>query len=116
MSVFHAGGSWLLVGTRLVLIPFFIPLARTIVLRLASLLVLLFSLWNQITCWGNSEAEDCKTCGYNYKEIPVRRPGGRDSWVLGGKQELGGSRLLVWEEGGAWLLEQPPLEDGSMDV
>ncbi|XP_044614841.2 voltage-gated chloride channel TMC4 [Equus asinus] len=45
-------------------------LLRTIILRLASLLVLLFSLWNQITCGGNSEAEDCKTCGYNYEEIP----------------------------------------------
>ena len=42
-------------------------------LRLASLLVLLFSLWNQITCGGNAEAEECKTCGYKYKELPVRR-------------------------------------------
>ncbi|XP_047385151.1 transmembrane channel-like protein 4 isoform X3 [Sciurus carolinensis] len=47
-----------------------IILLRTVFLRLASLLVLLFSLWNQITCGGNAEAEDCKTCGYNYKELP----------------------------------------------
>ena len=45
---------------------------RTVFLRLASLVVLLFSLWNQITCGGDSEAEDCKTCGYNYKQLPVR--------------------------------------------
>ncbi|XP_030893956.1 transmembrane channel-like protein 4 isoform X2 [Leptonychotes weddellii] len=43
---------------------------RTVFLRLASLLVLLFSLWNQITCEGKAEAEECKTCGYNYKELP----------------------------------------------
>ncbi|GAB1291480.1 Transmembrane channel-like protein [Apodemus speciosus] len=42
----------------------------TVFLRLASLLLLLFSLWNQITCGGNSEAEKCKACGYNYKEMP----------------------------------------------
>nr|XP_025841104.1 transmembrane channel-like protein 4 [Vulpes vulpes] len=45
-------------------------LLRTVFLRLASLLVLLFSLWNQITCGGKAEAEECKTCGYNYKELP----------------------------------------------
>ncbi|KAI5930067.1 voltage-gated chloride channel TMC4 isoform X1 [Manis javanica] len=45
-------------------------LLRTVFLRLASLLVLLFSLWNQITCGGDAEAEECKTCGYNYKELP----------------------------------------------
>ncbi|XP_008072052.1 transmembrane channel-like protein 4 isoform X2 [Carlito syrichta] len=45
-------------------------LLRTVFLRLSSLVVLLFSLWNQITCGGDSEAEDCKTCGYNYKELP----------------------------------------------
>uniref|UniRef100_A0A452QKX5 Transmembrane channel-like protein n=1 Tax=Ursus americanus TaxID=9643 RepID=A0A452QKX5_URSAM len=45
-------------------------LLRTVFLRLASLLVLLFSLWNQITCGGQAEAKECKTCGYNYKELP----------------------------------------------
>ncbi|XP_072872056.1 voltage-gated chloride channel TMC4 isoform X3 [Chlorocebus sabaeus] len=45
-------------------------LIRTVFLRLASLVVLLFSLWKQITCGGDSEAKDCKTCGYNYKELP----------------------------------------------
>ncbi|EPQ16236.1 Transmembrane channel-like protein 4, partial [Myotis brandtii] len=43
---------------------------KTVFLRLASLLVLLSSLWNQITCGGNAEAEKCKACGYNYKELP----------------------------------------------
>lgn len=75
-------------------------LARTVFLRLASLLVLLGTLWNQISC---GEAE-CKACGYNYKELPVRRSGSGwgtpgslkerrglvvpDFW-LGRKEELG---------------------------
>ncbi|XP_072822673.1 voltage-gated chloride channel TMC4 isoform X6 [Vicugna pacos] len=45
-------------------------LLRTVFLRLASLVVLLLSLWNQITCAGDAEAVACKTCGYNYKELP----------------------------------------------
>ncbi|XP_036131177.1 transmembrane channel-like protein 4 [Molossus molossus] len=45
-------------------------LLRTVFLRLASLLVLLLSLWKQITCVGNAEDEACKRCGYSYKELP----------------------------------------------
>ncbi|KAL1765317.1 transmembrane channel 4 [Sigmodon hispidus] len=45
-------------------------LLRTVFLRLASLVLLLISLWYQITCGGNMEAEGCKACGYNYKELP----------------------------------------------
>nr|XP_023418920.1 transmembrane channel-like protein 4 isoform X2 [Cavia porcellus] len=45
-------------------------LLRTVFLRLISLLVLLFSLWSQITCGGNAQAEACKDCGYNYRELP----------------------------------------------
>ncbi|XP_055993224.1 transmembrane channel-like protein 4 [Sorex fumeus] len=45
-------------------------LLRTIFLRLASLVVLIFSLWNKITCEGNAENEACRECGYNYKELP----------------------------------------------
>lgn len=52
--------------------------ARTVFLRLASLLVLIVSLWNQITCGGNAEAEACKACGYDYKALPVRRARGWD--------------------------------------
>ncbi|XP_010615260.1 transmembrane channel-like protein 4 isoform X1 [Fukomys damarensis] len=46
-------------------------LFRTVFLRLASLLVLLFSLWSQITCRGDAQAEACQGCGYNYRELPV---------------------------------------------
>ncbi|XP_053460435.1 transmembrane channel-like protein 4 isoform X2 [Nycticebus coucang] len=46
-------------------------LLRTVFLRLTSLVVLLFSLWNQITCGGDGQDEECKTCGYNYKELPL---------------------------------------------
>ncbi|XP_054444198.1 transmembrane channel-like protein 4 [Pteronotus mesoamericanus] len=45
-------------------------LLRAVFLRLASLLVLLLSLWSQITCGGSAEAPACKACGYNYKELP----------------------------------------------
>uniref|UniRef100_K9IME7 Transmembrane channel-like protein n=1 Tax=Desmodus rotundus TaxID=9430 RepID=K9IME7_DESRO len=45
-------------------------LLRTVFLRLASLLVLLLSLWSKITCGGNAEAPACEACGYNYKELP----------------------------------------------
>ncbi|XP_076986930.1 voltage-gated chloride channel TMC4 isoform X2 [Tamandua tetradactyla] len=45
-------------------------LLRTVFLRLASLLVLLISLWMKITCKGDAEAVECKACGYNYKELP----------------------------------------------
>lgn len=68
VSTFRAGRAWHAAGTSSVLIPF-LSLARTIFLRLASLLVLIFSLWKQITCGGNAEADKCKTCGYNY-ELP----------------------------------------------
>ncbi|XP_072463573.1 voltage-gated chloride channel TMC4 isoform X2 [Notamacropus eugenii] len=45
-------------------------LLRTVFLRLASLVVLLVSLWNQITCQGNPKAEACNTCGYDYSKLP----------------------------------------------
>nr|XP_004671575.2 transmembrane channel-like protein 4 isoform X1 [Jaculus jaculus] len=45
-------------------------LLRTVALRLTSLLFLLISLWGQITCGGDATADGCKTCGYNYKELP----------------------------------------------
>lgn len=70
-SAFHGEGDCHVVGTGSGPI-LCLPPARTVFLRLASLVVLLFSLWKQITCGGDSEAKDCKTCGYNYKELPVR--------------------------------------------
>ena len=83
MSTLHTGESGHVVGAPSVLMPFFsFPLARTVSLRLVSLLVLLFSLWSQITCGGNAEQERCKTCGYNYKELPVRMRR-RDGGLLG---------------------------------
>ncbi|XP_061029745.1 transmembrane channel-like protein 4 [Eubalaena glacialis] len=45
-------------------------LLRTMFLRMVSLPVLLSSLWYQITCGGDADAEECKTCGYNYRELP----------------------------------------------
>lgn len=96
MSTLHTGESGHAVGAPSVLMPFFsFPLARTVSLRLVSLLVLLFSLWSQITCGGNAEHETCKTCGYNYKELPVRmRQRDGVCWVLEGKEEPGGFQIL----------------------
>lgn len=89
-----------MVGAPSVLMPFFsFPLARTVSLRLVSLLVLLVSLWSKITCGGDAEDNKCKTCGYNYQELPVRMRG-----LLGSLKERKspvGSRFLVWEERGA---------------
>uniref|UniRef100_A0A8C9PMZ0 Transmembrane channel-like protein n=1 Tax=Spermophilus dauricus TaxID=99837 RepID=A0A8C9PMZ0_SPEDA len=84
-------------------------LLRTVFLRLASLLVLLFSLWNQITCGGDAQAEDCKTCGYNYKELPVGSSRGRR--IPGGKEELGAGGLTSWLGGGRSLGCSPGVPD-----
>nr|XP_033816965.1 transmembrane channel-like protein 4 [Geotrypetes seraphini] len=42
-----------------------LTLIRCVFLRLASLVILLYSLWTQITCNGQKDEPDCKTCGYN---------------------------------------------------
>ncbi|XP_014372932.1 transmembrane channel-like protein 4 isoform X1 [Alligator sinensis] len=47
-----------------------LTLVRSVFLRLASLVVLLVSLWMQITCHGQTEAFDCRTCGYNHRHFP----------------------------------------------
>lgn len=90
-----------MVGAPSVLMPLFsFPLARTVSLRLVSLPVLLISLWSQITCGDDAEAAWCKTCGYNYKELPVRmrrRDGGTPGPLKERKSPVG-SRFLVWEE------------------
>lgn len=85
-------------------------------LRLASLLVLLFSLWNQITCGGQAEAKECKTCGYNYKELPVRRRGAPNPGSLTARRSQAGpdSRFERKEE--LKVLEHPFLEDKGRDV
>ncbi|XP_072884174.1 transmembrane channel-like protein 7 [Hemitrygon akajei] len=46
-----------------------LTLLRCVFLKLASLGVLLYSLWNQITCQGYPETDPrCKHCGYNYQQ------------------------------------------------
>lgn len=97
------------------LIPF-LSLARTVFLRLASLLVLLFSLWNQITCRGNAEAEKCKTCGYNYKELPVRKTGAKSPGCLKERRKWVGPHSWFGRKGELGVPEHPPLEDRGMDV
>ncbi|XP_013868146.1 transmembrane channel-like protein 4 [Austrofundulus limnaeus] len=47
-----------------------VALLRAVVLRMVSLGVLLFTLWSQITCDGNTEAMDCKMCQYNVDKYP----------------------------------------------
>ncbi len=44
---------------------------RAVFLRLVSLGVLLFTMWRQITCEGDTNNEACKLCQYNYKDYPV---------------------------------------------
>lgn len=40
-------------------------LIRCTFLRLTNLTMLVFSLWQQVTCSGGISKEDCETCGYN---------------------------------------------------
>lgn len=46
-------------------------LSRAVVLRFVSLGVLLFTLWDQITCKGKINDLKCMLCGYNYESYPV---------------------------------------------
>ncbi|XP_043357119.1 transmembrane channel-like protein 4 isoform X2 [Dermochelys coriacea] len=64
-----------------------LTLLRTVFLRLSSLLVLLFSLWTQITCHGDPDADSCKTCHYNYQQHPC--------WETSVGQEM--YKLLVFD-------------------
>lgn len=45
-----------------------LTLVRCVFLRLASLGMLLYSLWNNITCGGTEDKTPCEMCGYNYIE------------------------------------------------
>ncbi|XP_032093098.1 transmembrane channel-like protein 4 [Thamnophis elegans] len=47
-----------------------ITLLRNVVLRFASLIVVLVTLWGQITCNGDMQNSDCRNCGYNNKLHP----------------------------------------------
>ncbi|XP_041844141.1 transmembrane channel-like protein 7 isoform X2 [Melanotaenia boesemani] len=47
-----------------------IALLRAVFLRLASLGVLLYTLWSQITCEGDITSHECKQCQYNHKNYP----------------------------------------------
>ncbi|XP_074509580.1 transmembrane channel-like protein 7 [Sebastes fasciatus] len=47
-----------------------VALLRAVFLRLVSLGVLLFTLWRQITCEGDTNTGGCATCQYNYKVYP----------------------------------------------
>ncbi|CAN9513657.1 unnamed protein product [Ophioblennius macclurei] len=47
-----------------------LALLRAVFLRLMSLAVLLITLWQQITCNGNTDSDDCKLCHYNHKDYP----------------------------------------------
>ncbi|XP_041088287.1 transmembrane channel-like protein 7 [Polyodon spathula] len=47
-----------------------LTLIRSVFLKLASLGVLLFSLWHQITCDGEPHKSACTSCEYNYAQYP----------------------------------------------
>lgn len=47
-----------------------VALLRAVFLRLVSLGVLLFTLWGQITCEGDTSSADCYKCQYNNKVYP----------------------------------------------
>uniref|UniRef100_UPI00358EB5CB transmembrane channel-like protein 7 isoform X1 n=2 Tax=Myxine glutinosa TaxID=7769 RepID=UPI00358EB5CB len=45
-----------------------VMLIRSVILRFASLSILVYALWSGITCY--KDKEDCSPCGYNYKAYP----------------------------------------------
>ncbi|XP_050987921.1 LOW QUALITY PROTEIN: transmembrane channel-like protein 7 [Labeo rohita] len=45
-----------------------LALLRAVFLRLVSLGVLLYALWEQITCEGKTDSGNCKPCNYNYDQ------------------------------------------------
>ncbi|XP_042345811.1 transmembrane channel-like protein 4 [Plectropomus leopardus] len=45
-------------------------LLRAVILRLVGLGVLLYTLWLQITCKGDTSSEDCAKCQYSHKDYP----------------------------------------------
>uniref|UniRef100_A0A8D0GT45 Transmembrane channel-like protein n=1 Tax=Sphenodon punctatus TaxID=8508 RepID=A0A8D0GT45_SPHPU len=64
-----------------------LTLLRSVFLRLASLAVLLISLWSQITCNGDLQSWGCETCGYNVHIHPC--------WETSVGQEM--YKLLVFD-------------------
>uniref|UniRef100_A0A3P8SGW7 Transmembrane channel-like protein n=1 Tax=Amphiprion percula TaxID=161767 RepID=A0A3P8SGW7_AMPPE len=47
-----------------------LALLRAVVLRLAGLIVLLSTLWSQITCNGQTTSGECQLCQYDHKNYP----------------------------------------------
>ncbi|XP_029959598.1 transmembrane channel-like protein 7 [Salarias fasciatus] len=47
-----------------------LALLRAVFLRLMSLAILLITLWQQITCEGDTESQNCKLCLYNHVDYP----------------------------------------------
>lgn len=47
-----------------------LALLRSVVLYLVSLAVLILTLWQQITCQGDINSENCKLCQYNHQLYP----------------------------------------------
>ncbi|XP_038609189.1 transmembrane channel-like protein 4 isoform X2 [Tachyglossus aculeatus] len=93
-------------------------LLRTVFLRIASLLVLLLTLWAKITCNGDPHAPSCKGCGYNSPELPATvwalprcvGPAGGDPGVPGARRGAGAG--LRADGGLDWqLLLSPPASD-----
>ncbi|CAI5790808.1 channel 4 isoform X1 [Podarcis lilfordi] len=64
-----------------------ITLLRSVFLRLASLVVLLISLWSQITCGGDPQNPECQKCGYNNHLHPC--------WETSVGQEM--YRLMIFD-------------------
>ncbi|XP_058504497.1 transmembrane channel-like protein 7 [Solea solea] len=47
-----------------------VALLRSVFLRLMSLGILLYTLWSQITCEGDTDSATCKLCYYNHGDYP----------------------------------------------
>ncbi|KAK1144898.1 transmembrane channel-like protein 7 [Acipenser oxyrinchus oxyrinchus] len=73
-----------------------LTLMRSVFLRLTSLGVLLYSLWNQITCNGAPHESACRPCEYNYAQYPANSlPSCSQCWETRVGQEM--YKLMIFD-------------------
>ncbi|MGH0188150.1 UNVERIFIED_CONTAM: hypothetical protein FKN15_028220 [Acipenser sinensis] len=73
-----------------------LTLIRSVFLRLTSLGVLLYSLWNQITCGGAPHESACRPCEYNYAQYPANSlPSRSQCWETRVGQEM--YKLMIFD-------------------
>lgn len=75
-------------------------MSRAVFLRLVSLGVLLYTLWLQITCNGDTNRDNCELCHYNFKDYPVNYP--LSAYDLSSQTTSIRSHQAVWQVPAVW--------------